>query len=312
LKAVFMGSPEFALPTLRDLAAHYHVVGVVTQPDRPAGRGRSLMPPPVKTLAQSLGIETIQPARMRAPDALEKLHAWQPDMIVVTAFGQILRQNVLNLPPYGCINVHASLLPRWRGAAPIQAAILHGDAVSGATIMKMDAGIDTGPILAQQIVAIDPQDTAASLAARLAEAGAQLLIATLPAYIEGEITPRPQSEEGATYAGMLQKQEGQLDFSQPAEVLARRVRAFNPWPGAFLYWPGGILKVHQAHVVHGDSQPVGQTGTIHNLPAVHTAEGWLVLDIVQPAGKKPMAGDVFLRGSRQWEGILAWQPIPER
>jgi methionyl-tRNA formyltransferase len=259
-----------------------------------------------------LGIETIQPARMRDPEALARLHAWQPDLIVVTAFGQILRQNVLDLPPYGCINVHASLLPRWRGASPIQAAILHGDATSGVTIMKMDAGIDTGPILAQETVAIDLQDTAATLAARLAEAGAQLLIETLPAYIEGKITPKPQPEEGATYASMLQKQEGQLDFSQPAEVLARRVRAFNPWPGAFLSWPGGILKVHQAYVVHGDSQPVGQAGRIHNLPAIHTTDGWLVLDIVQPAGKKPMAGDVFLRGTHQWEGILPWQSIPER
>ena len=152
-----MGSPDFALPILRALAQQYHVVGVVTQPDRPAGRGRQLTPPPVKTLALDLGLEVIQPERLRQPEALEKLHTWAPDLIVVAAFGQILRQNVLDLPRYGCINVHASLLPRWRGAAPIQAAILHGDAVTGATIMKMDAGIDTGPTSAQRAVEILPR-----------------------------------------------------------------------------------------------------------------------------------------------------------
>jgi methionyl-tRNA formyltransferase len=312
LNIVFMGSPEFALPTLRSLAAHYPVAGVITQPDRPAGRGRALMSPPVKTLAETLGIETIQPQRLREPEALATLDAWQPDLIVVTAFGQILRQNVLDLPPYGCINVHASLLPRWRGAAPIQAAILHGDPVTGVTIMKMDAGIDTGPTLAQSEVAIDAQDTSASLAPRLAEAGAQLLIETLPPYLEGKIKPQPQPEEGATYAGMLHKHEGQLNFSQPAQALERRVRAFYPWPGAYFYWAGGILKVHRAHTVQVDQVFAGQLGIIDNHPAIGTSAGWLVLDEVQPAGKKPMAGDIFLRGIRQWEGIVDWQQIPER
>jgi methionyl-tRNA formyltransferase len=305
ITVVFMGSPDFALPTLQKVTENYHVVGVVTQPDRPAGRGRTLTPPPVKIFAKSLGIETIQPQRMREPEALAKLKQWKPDLIVVTAFGQILRQNVLDLPTYGCINVHASLLPRWRGAAPIQAAILHGDPITGSTIMKMDAGIDTGPILAQRKEVITPQDTAASLAVRLAEAGAELLTETLPLYLDGKITPKPQPEEGATYAGMLQKQEGQLDFSQSAEVLVRRVRAFNPWPGAFLHWSGGILKVHQAHTVENGPHSSGQLNIIDHLPAVGTAQDWLVLDEVQPAGKKPMAGDVFLRGTQQWNGTIA-------
>ena len=162
-----MGSPAFSVPTLRKLAEQYPVVGVITQPDRPAGRGRVLTPPPVKLLAQTLGIEVIQPEKLREPEAQEKLHAWAPDLIVVTAFGQILRKSVLELPRYGCINVHASLLPRWRGAAPIQAAILHGDAQTGATIMVMDPGVDTGPMLAQQVLPILPQDTAGSLGERL-------------------------------------------------------------------------------------------------------------------------------------------------
>src|SRR5512133_1632744 len=175
IRIVFMGSPDFAVPTLRRLAEHYPVTGVVTQPDRPAGRGRVLTPPPVKSLAQELGIEIIQPEKMREPEAQAKLQAWEPDLIVVTAFGQILRKSVLELPRYGCINVHASLLPRWRGAAPIQAAILHGDPGTGATIMIMAPGVDTGPMLTQQALEILPEDTAGSLGERLSQAGADLL-----------------------------------------------------------------------------------------------------------------------------------------
>lgn len=304
---VFMGSPEFALPTLRELSANYRVVGVVTQPDRPAGRGRKLVSPPVKTLAQSLGIGTIQPHRLRAPEAQAKLLEWKPDLIVVAAFGQILRQNVLDLPPYGCINVHASLLPRWRGAAPIQAAILHGDAVTGITIMKMDAGIDTGPILAQRIEPIGAQDTAASLSDRLAETGAKLLLETLPGYLHGALEPQAQPEEGATYAGMLQKQDGQLDFQQAASDLERRVRAYNPWPGTFFLSPAGILIVRRAHTAGDERLLPGQLGVIDRLPAVATVQGWLVLDEVQPAGKKALPGAVFLHGLRQWQGNVHWQ-----
>lgn len=295
-----MGSPEFATPTLRKLAEHYPVVGVVTQPDRPAGRGRVLTPPPVKVLAQELGIETIQPERLRAPEAQEQLKAWAPDLIVVTAFGQILRKSVLELPRFGCINVHASLLPRWRGAAPIQASILHGDPITGATIMVMDPGVDTGPILAQQSLEIRPDDTAGTLGTRLAEAGAELLIQTLPGYLEGSILPQPQDESQATYAPMLSKEEGLLDFNQPAAALERRVRAFQPWPGAFLPWQDGFLKVYRAHVEDCPDTIPGEHYVIQNLPAVGTSQGCLVLDEVQPAGKKPMTGRDFLRGARVW------------
>ncbi len=299
-RIVFMGSPEFAIPSLRALAEHNSVVGVVTQPDKPAGRGRVLTPPPVKVLAQKLNIPVMQ-KRMRDPEAFEQLHDWQPDLIVVAAFGQILRQNVLDLPPHGCINVHGSLLPRWRGAAPIQYALLAGDPVTGVTIMRMDKGVDTGPILSQQALDVSPADTTESLSERLAEIGAKLLLETLPGYLRGEIVPQPQEEEGATYAKMLSKEDGQLDFSLAAEVLARKVRAFNPWPGAFTRWQGSLLKIHKAHVEQTGGATPQQAAVIAGKPAIGTGAGWLVLDELQPAGKKAMPGEVFLRGVREWE-----------
>lgn len=295
-----MGSPEFALPTLQALAENYQVVGVVTQPDRPSGRGRSLTPPPVKVLAESLQLPVIQPERLKEPGAMEQLAAWQPEMIVVAAFGQILRRAVLDLPPFGCINVHASLLPRWRGAAPIQAALLHGDAETGVTIMKMDPGVDTGPLLSRRAGPVLPDDTAASLSARLARTGAELLIETLPAYLQGEIEPQPQDEAGATYAPMLKKEDGRLDFSAGAQELERRVRAFNPWPGAFTHWRGGLLKVHQALASDSPSPGSGRRLVWNGLPAIGTGRGILVLEEVQPAGKRPMPGKVFLAGAREW------------
>ena len=302
IRVVFMGSPDFALPTLAALEKHYSVVGVITQPDRPAGRGRVLTSPPVKQLAVQLGIAVIQPAKLREPEAQEALKTWAPDLVVVAAFGQILRASVLELPRYGCVNVHASLLPRWRGAAPIQAAILHGDAETGVTIMKMDAGIDTGAILSQRALSIRPEDTAGSLSSRLAEEGANLLVETLPGYLAGGLTPIAQDETRATYASMLTKEQGELDFSKPAEALERQVRAFQPWPGAYAFFQGEMLKVLRAHVDGSVAVP-SQRSIIQNLPAVGTTSGWLVLDEVQPAGKRPMSGDVFLRGARQWTSL---------
>jgi methionyl-tRNA formyltransferase len=295
-----MGSPAFALPTLTTLARIYPVVGVVTQPDRPAGRGQTLTPPPVKELAQSLSIPVIQPNRLKEPAAWEQLQAWQPDLIVVAAFGQILRQNVLDLPRQGSINVHASLLPRWRGAAPIQAAILNGDRTTGVTIMKMDAGVDTGAILKQREITIDPQDNTETLSARLAQAGAELLAETLSGYLKGEVLPKTQDDSLATRANMVNKEDGLLDFQWPAVELERRVRAFFPWPGTYFPWAGSSLKVLRAHVEGGTNASNGQQGIIGKLPAMASADGWLVLDEVQPAGKKPMPGEVFLRGARQW------------
>ena len=296
-----MGSPDFALPTLTSLARHTNVVGVVTQPDRRAGRGKGLTSPPVKVLAEELGLEVFQPVNLRTAEAFEKLQSWQPDLIVVAAFGQILRSNVLELPEFGCINVHASLLPRWRGAAPINAAILHGDTETGVTIMQMDVGLDTGPILSMRYIPILAEDNAGTLSEKLAHLGAELLIETLPKYISGEIAPKPQPEEGATYAPMLSKSDGELDFSKPALELTRQVRAYNPWPGTFFNWKDQYLKVHQADAVPGDFGAPGTRFEHAGFPAVATPDGGLALEVVQPAGKKPMTGLVFLNGARDWE-----------
>ena len=300
IRVVFMGSPDFALPTLHALAGHYQVLGVVTQPDRPSGRGRGLKPPPVKTVALDLGLAVMQPEKLRAPEAMEQLRLWAPDLIVVAAFGQILRPDVLALPPHGCINLHASLLPRWRGAAPIQASILAGDAQTGITIMKMDQGLDTGAILSQRAIPIDAEDTAGSLSEKLSQLGADLLVESLPRYLSGELQPQAQDESQATYAPMLKKEEGRLDFTRPAQDLARRVRAFNPWPGAFFEWSGQMLKVHRAHAGTGNAA-AGQRLIYREQPAVGAGSGLLVLDEVQPAGKKSMSGKSFLAGARSWE-----------
>jgi methionyl-tRNA formyltransferase len=294
-----MGSPDFALPTLTALAQHYDVVGVVTQPDRASGRGRELKAPPVKSLALELGLPLIQPEKLRQPEAMEQLRAWAPELIVVTAFGQILRKEVLDLPRFGCINVHASLLPRWRGAAPISAAILHGDRETGVTIMQMDAGLDTGPILSQRPIPLTPEDTAGSLFEKLSHLGADLLLETLPDYLSGRLKPVPQPEEGVTYAPMLKKVEGQLDFDHDVHELERKVRAFNPWPGAFMAVEGMLLKVHRARVEAGDA-PVGKRLIFQHEPAVAARGGLLVLEEVQPAGKKSMSGRSFLAGARSW------------
>ena len=298
-KVVFMGSPDFALPSLRALAKKYEVAGVVTQPDRASGRGREIKMPPVKTLAQDLGLPLIQPEKLRAPEAMDQLRAWAPDLIVVAAFGQILRKDVLDLPRFGCINVHASLLPSWRGAAPIHAAILAGDEETGVTIMQMDAGLDTGPMLAQRSIRLTSADTAGSVTQALSTLGADLLIETLPRWIAGEIQPQEQDDTLATHAPMLKKEAGKLDFARAVNELERQIRAFHPWPGAYLELDTTPLKVHRAHVEHGQAE-VGQRLVVQHQPAVGARGGILVLDEVQPAGKKSMSGRSFLAGARNW------------
>jgi methionyl-tRNA formyltransferase len=291
-----MGSPEFAVPVLRTLKG---VVGVVTQPDRPSGRGRVLTPPPVKSLALGLGLPVIQPNKLREPEAMQQLRDWQPELIVVAAFGQILRAEVLDLPCHGCINVHASLLPRWRGAAPINACILHGDEETGVTIMKMDPGIDTGPTYTSRAVRIAPDETAATLATKLSQLGADLLAASLPGILDGSLPPQPQPAEGATYAAMIKKEDGLLDFNLPAVELERRVRAYVPWPGTYFLWKQEPLKVHRASPGRGSLRP-GQRAVVDGLPAVGAGQGVLLLEEVQPPGKKPMPGRAFLAGARDW------------
>jgi methionyl-tRNA formyltransferase len=301
IKIVFMGSPEFALPTLRALARHYEVIGVITQPDRASGRGREQKAPPVKTLALELNIPLFQPEKLRAPEAMAQLREWDPELIVVAAFGQILKKDVLELPKYGCINVHASLLPRWRGAAPINAAILAGDEEIGVTIMKMDVGLDTGPMLSKRSIRHTPDLTTGAAIQALSQLGADLLIDTLPDYLSGKLIPQPQPQEGSTYAPMLKKEDGLLDFTHPAVELERRVRAMNPWPGAWFEWNGNVLKVGRAFVSEAKGPSMGARFTFEGRPAVMTGDGVLVLDEVQPAGKKMMPGKSFLAGTKNWE-----------
>jgi methionyl-tRNA formyltransferase len=304
-RIVFMGTPEFAVPTLLTLDERYQVVGVVTQPDRRAGRGRRMMASPVKGAALERGLPLFQPDTLRTSEALARLADWRPDLIVVAAFGQILRRPVLRLPAHGCLNVHASLLPRYRGAAPISAAILAGDPVTGVTIMRMDEGMDTGPILAQADCPIAADDTTASLTAKLAELGSQLLIETLPAWLAGEIAARPQDDAQATYCRPLRKEDGRLDWTRSADYLDRQVRACDPWPGAYTTWEGQRLKVLRARPVAG-WQGEAEPGTVVELEAgglaVVAGQGALQLLEVQLAGKKPMAAGPFARGQRHLVG----------
>jgi methionyl-tRNA formyltransferase len=298
-KVVFMGSPELAAKILESLAMKYQVIGVVTQPDRPAGRGKVLTSPPVKVLADQLGILTIQPERLR-DEAFAQLLAWNPDVIVVAAFGQILRQRVLDLPKYGCINVHASYLPRWRGAAPIQAAILHGDEFTGVSIMKMDAGIDTGPVLIQEKVFLAEDEILSTLTDKLSTLGASLLLGALEGYIAGRITATPQPDTGETYAGMLKKEDGLLEFSSSAVEIDRKVRALNDWPGTFCEINDQILKVRKVKIKISESHPARMRSVLDKVPAISTPDGWVQLLEVQPPGKKWMPGADYLRGIQNW------------
>lgn len=300
-KVVFMGTPEFAVPTLQNLIRHHQVLGVVTQPDRPAGRNRQLQQSPVKQLALEMGIPVFQPEKIRRPDAIDELKNWLPDVYVVTAFGQILPQAVLDIPPYGSINVHASLLPRWRGAAPIQAAIRAGDAETGVTIMKMDAGLDTGPKLSQRAIPIAPDETGQSLHDKLASLGADLLIETLLAYLAGDILPRPQPEEGITFAPTLKKEEGLIDWAKDAVSIERMVRAFTPWPGTYTVWKSQQLKIHSAYVGEGNAQP-GTVIQFRGRVAIGAGEGLFYPTRLQLAGRAALSIDEFMRGQADLVG----------
>ena len=299
-RIVFMGSPEFAIPSLEALHEKYELVAVVTQPDRPAGRGRTLTPCAVKQRALELGLPVLQPVSLKKLSAVNELAQYKPDLIVVAAFGQILPKMVLEMPAKGCVNVHASLLPRWRGASPIQAAIAAGDNESGVTIMLMDEGLDTGPILAQRRVPIHPRTNAEELSHQLAFLGAQALIEVLPSYLNGMLAPLPQDGTNHTYAPMLKKEEGELDFSKPAYELDRKVRAFYPWPGTYFTLDGKRVKVLEAHVHDSFASEPGERYVVNGLPAIGTSESFLVLDSLQPEGKKPMSGQAFLNGQPGW------------
>ena len=301
-RTIFMGTPDFSVPTLAALLhGGYDVIAVVTQPDRPAGRGRRLELSPVKTFAIQHDLPVLQPPTLKAPEVVAELAELRPDVIVVAAFGQILRPAVLELPPYGCINVHASLLPRWRGAAPVQAAILAGDQVTGSTIMRMDAGMDTGPILAQAALAIQPDDTGGTLTARLAQQGAELLAETLPRWLAGQITPQPQDARLATLCRPLRKEQGLIDWARPASEIARAVRAFNPWPAASTVWHGQQLRVLRAKALAGPAgQEPGWVSQAEGALVVATGDGLLRLDELQLAGRAAMSALDFARGQRSF------------
>jgi methionyl-tRNA formyltransferase len=245
MRIVFMGTAELSCASLEALACdqRFSLAAIVTQPDRPKGRELKPQPSPVKLLAEKLRRPVLQPARARDEKFINELRGLEPDLIVVAAYGQILPPAILDLPRHGCLNVHTSLLPKYRGAAPIQWAIANGDAETGVTIMKMDAGLDTGDIVAQRRTAIQPADDSVTLHARLARLGAELLLATIPDYTAGKIQPRPQPAEGVSHAPKIKKEDGRIDWSLPAQTIVNRLRAFTPWPGAFTFWDGKLLKI---------------------------------------------------------------------
>jgi methionyl-tRNA formyltransferase len=308
VRIVFMGSPEFALPALRRLIESEHeVVAAVCQPDRPAGRGRALRPPPVKELAQSKRIRVLQPERVNARESLDALRGLAPDAIVIAAFGQILKQPLLDLPERGVLNVHASLLSRHRGASPVTAAILAGDAQTGVTIMEVELALDSGPIVSQRAIPIELEDTTGTLTVKLTEVGAELLIETLPAWERGEITPERQDDSLSSYAPPLTRADAAIDWSLPAVDVWRRVRAYNPWPVATAPIAGEPLRILEASPIEEEAGV--DPGTVVPVPdgvavppgagfAVQCGRGLLAVVRAQRAGRRAVSGDELLRGWR--------------
>ena len=304
MRIVFMGTPDFAVPTLTALIEGGHeVVAVVTQPDKPKGRGKAVLMTPVKEKAIEYEIPVYQPVKVRDPEFVELLKTMAPDAIVVVAFGQILPKSILDLPKYGCVNVHASLLPKYRGAAPIQQAVIDGEKESGVTIMRMGTGLDTGDMISKIVVPIAKDETGGTLFDKLAEAGAKLLVETLPHIFDGTAVYEKQPEESPTpYAGMITKQMGLINFGKSAAELERLVRGLNPWPSAFTFWNGKTLKVWESFVVKseeaGTEKPEPGTVVKTDKKGIYVAcgEDVLVLSQVQLEGKKRMDADAFLRG----------------
>jgi methionyl-tRNA formyltransferase len=303
LRIIFMGTPELAATSLDALLREpaFQIVAVVTQPDRPKGRDLKLQPSPVKELALNVGAPVLQPVKAREENFLAALQALQPDLIAVAAFGQILPQAILDLPRLGCLNVHTSLLPKYRGASPIQSAILNGDPETGVTIMKMDVGLDTGAILTQRTTPITADDNAATLHDRLAKLGAELLVQTIGDYASGKIQPQPQQHELATHVAKIKKEDGRIDWSQPARAIWNRIRAFTPWPGAFTFFPAEtqplLLKIWQAEVV-SQNGPVGAVlSADKNGIVIGCGEGGLRVTNLQREGGRRMSAQEFLAGN---------------
>ena len=319
LRIIYMGTPQFAVPALEALIEKraagallpdgYEIITVITRPDKPAGRGREIIYSPVKQAALAHNIPVWQPGSFKKAANSTALAEYHADLYIVAAFGQILPQTVLDQPNYGTLNIHASLLPKYRGADPIAEAILQGDHETGISIMLLDAGIDTGPVLLKRSIPISDDDTTGTLTPKLAHLGAEALLEALPGWIAGKITPEPQNEEKASHTRMLQKEDGKLHWDRPSSILARQVRAFNPWPGAYTHWRGKLLKLHSTHAL--DLEP-GQTiapGTVitreeagHKVIAVATGKGLLIIKQLQLEGKKAMSAEEFLRGYTQIVG----------
>jgi len=313
VRVVFMATPEFALPALKHLMLNkYEVVAVYTRPDRPAGRGRRLVSPPVKRAALTLKLPVVQPVSLKKAEALAQLVGFEPDVIVVAAFGQLVPKAVLDMPKHGCLNIHPSLLPRHRGASPVAAAILAGDDFTGVSIMLMDEGLDTGPVLAKAQIPISAWDTTGSLTAKLSLVAAHLLLEVLSAWSRGELVPQKQNEAEASYSGIISKEEGEIDWHLPAVAIWRRVRAFNPWPGCYTRWQGKVLKIIEA--VPLPAVEPAEAGQVIALPVsqkkmgaafgVNTGDGVLGILKVQLEGKRVMSSAEFLPGQRQFIGAV--------
>jgi methionyl-tRNA formyltransferase len=312
LRIIYMGTPYFAVPALEALIAGaapgkllpqgYEIITVITRPDKPAGRGREVSYSPVKQTALAHGISVWQPGSFKKPENSEALAAYHADLYIVAAFGQILPQTVLDQPRYGTLNIHASLLPKYRGADPIAEAILQGEHETGVTIMLLDAGVDTGPILLKRSIPIEDNDTTGTLTMKLASLGAQAIQEALPLWVSGRITPEPQNEQEATYTRMLKKEDGEIRWDRPADFIARQIRAYNPWPSAYTYWNGKLLKILAAHALPSQAAASVPPGTVetekdgHRVLTVMTGNGVLAVQQLQLEGKKAMSADDFLRG----------------
>ena len=296
-----MGTPSFAVPVLEALLdAGYEVVGVWTRPDRPAGRGKQTTPPPVKRFADEHDIPVFQPVSLKTPEAHRQLSAWSPDVIVVAAYGRLIPADILDFPRLGSLNIHPSLLPKYRGPSPVATALLNGEPTTGVTVMKVDEGMDTGPILASVETKVDPGETADALTDRLFRLGAGLLVETLPRWAEGKIEARPQDSSLATTTGLLERSDGEIDWRQSAERIARQVRAYHPWPGAYTDWEGRRLKIVAARVPNPSAAETLPPGKAAVLPdgtlAVGTGDGALAVDRLQLEGGRAVTAAEFVAG----------------
>jgi methionyl-tRNA formyltransferase len=320
LRIIFMGTPQFAVPALKALIEGaapgvvlpegYQLVTVITRVDKPAGRGQEIVYSPVKQIALAHGLPVWQPGSLKRPENIAALAAYHADLYIVAAFGQILPQAVIDQPRYGTLNIHASLLPKYRGVSPISEAILQGDAESGVTIMLIDAGVDTGPMLLQRSIPLAADETTGSLTTKLATLGAQALLEVLPLWVAGAITPQPQDEQKASHTRILHKEDGEIRWQRPAAVLAREVRAYIPWPGSYTHWRGKLLKIITARPLplEPDSQVMPGTVSLlrdeagRQLLAVVTGAGRLLVERLQLEGRKAMSAEEFVRGYPQIVG----------